>query len=280
MRTFLLLLILAVWILLGYKMCTDSARCCGADETTSGVTTETSKATSPAIGEVASSVCAAGPICFETNSTQATYGASFERYRDSLASLITEGKRLRITGLYSSSETYDGSFENLGFHRADAIGKRFGALVAANQIDLASQQQVGRDLGLADRLQIDVIDAPTTTAAIPQVESKTLIYFPFNSTQKLSSSEIEQYLRRVAERVTASGERISLVGHTDSKGQADANQALGLRRARVIRDYLVQQGVSRDNIQIRSQGESSPIATNETEEGRAQNRRTELTILN
>lgn len=67
-------------------------------------------------------------------------------------------------------------------------------------------------------------------------------------------------------------------GHTDSQGAEDYNQRLSQRRADAVRDYLVQKGYPSDHIQSRGQGESSPIASNATAEGRANNRRVEIVI--
>lgn len=70
-----------------------------------------------------------------------------------------------------------------------------------------------------------------------------------------------------------------IVGHTDSKGSEEYNYALGLRRAEAVRDKLIELGVDQNKILgIQSRGESDPIATNETEEGRAENRRIEFIL--
>jgi outer membrane protein OmpA-like peptidoglycan-associated protein len=73
---------------------------------------------------------------------------------------------------------------------------------------------------------------------------------------------------------------ISIVaeGHTDSKGSDAYNQALSLRRARAVRDYLVAGGVAPGRISVEGYGESRPVASNDTDDGRAQNRRVELRI--
>ena len=76
-----------------------------------------------------------------------------------------------------------------------------------------------------------------------------------------------------------SGERIQLVGHTDNTDSEAYNLRLGQRRADVIKDYLVSRGVEATKITSTSKGESEPLASNENRAGRAQNRRTELTIL-
>ncbi|MCF6300016.1 MAG: OmpA family protein [Proteobacteria bacterium] len=71
---------------------------------------------------------------------------------------------------------------------------------------------------------------------------------------------------------------VEVAGHTDSRASDSYNQKLSESRARVVFDYLVAHGISADRMTWKGYGESSPIATNDTDEGRAKNRRTELII--
>ena len=71
---------------------------------------------------------------------------------------------------------------------------------------------------------------------------------------------------------------ISVIGHTDSMGDAQANMELSGRRAAAVADYLAQRGVQRSRMTIDRRGESEPIADNTTESGRGQNRRVEMVI--
>lgn len=75
--------------------------------------------------------------------------------------------------------------------------------------------------------------------------------------------------------------RVELAGHTDSIGTDAYNQKLSERRAQIVYDYLTSHGVDPSQIVgVRGYGESQPIDTNETKEGRARNRRTELQVQN
>jgi OOP family OmpA-OmpF porin len=67
-------------------------------------------------------------------------------------------------------------------------------------------------------------------------------------------------------------------GHTDAIGSDEYNQRLSERRARAVVDYLAHHGVSASRLHPRGFGESRPVTSNDTEEGRAQNRRVELNI--
>lgn len=69
-----------------------------------------------------------------------------------------------------------------------------------------------------------------------------------------------------------------IVGHTDAKGSESYNQDLSERRAESAAGYLISQGVSRSRIGTRGLGEMEPVASNETDAGRAKNRRVEVAI--
>lgn len=78
--------------------------------------------------------------------------------------------------------------------------------------------------------------------------------------------------------ITSTNGPVRIVGHTDSIGSEPYNQGLGMKRARAVADWLAQRGVSKERMQIGSQGESSPIASNSTPEGRSRNRRAEVSV--
>ena len=72
---------------------------------------------------------------------------------------------------------------------------------------------------------------------------------------------------------------VQIVGHTDSDGDAAFNQQLSERRANAVADVLLNNGVPLNRVRTFGRGESQPIATNLTPEGKAQNRRVEIVIL-
>ncbi|BAK64992.1 MULTISPECIES: OmpA family protein [Sphingobium] len=72
---------------------------------------------------------------------------------------------------------------------------------------------------------------------------------------------------------------IDVLGHTDSDGTEAYNQALSERRAQSVADYLASHGVARVRVATMGYGETRPIASNETPEGKAQNRRVEIKIV-
>ena len=86
-----------------------------------------------------------------------------------------------------------------------------------------------------------------------------------------------ELLRNVKDYAEQNDLRLTIIGHTDSKGTDAYNMALGMRRAIAVRDKLLEFGLDPSRILgVESRGESEPIATNDTEEGRFENRRIEF----
>lgn len=88
-------------------------------------------------------------------------------------------------------------------------------------------------------------------------------------------------LHDLDESIKAKGVRvvdINVIGHTDSDGSEEYNQALSIRRAESVRDYMVSEGVDPSIIDVSGEGESNPVASNATKEGRAENRRVEIHV--
>lgn len=104
------------------------------------------------------------------------------------------------------------------------------------------------------------------------------ILFPFNSDQVLPAGR--ENLRQLAQSLQKyPGTQVLIVGHTDNVGSDAYNQALSQRRADSARSYLVSMGIEGNRIRTEGRGESEPIASNETESGRSQNRRVEVAIF-
>ena len=74
-------------------------------------------------------------------------------------------------------------------------------------------------------------------------------------------------------------EVIIAVGHTDSVGTDGYNQKLSIARSETVKAYLVSKGVEKNRIYTEGKGETSPIADNKTNEGRAKNRRVEVEVI-
>jgi len=104
------------------------------------------------------------------------------------------------------------------------------------------------------------------------------IFFDFNSAELKEESKPEldrlvNFLKKYPKL------RITLAGHTDIVGTEEYNQKLSERRAKAVADYLIKKGINPSRINVVGYGSKKPIAPNDTEEGRAKNRRVEV-ILN
>lgn len=104
------------------------------------------------------------------------------------------------------------------------------------------------------------------------------LHFATNKTRILSRSEealndLYMYLARNPQ------VRIKITGHTDNVGKDAANQKLSDGRANAVMQDLIERGISADRLQAEGRGETQPIDTNDTEEGRQNNRRVEIEIL-
>jgi outer membrane protein OmpA-like peptidoglycan-associated protein len=217
------------------------------------------------------------PIRLDT-SKQIQLTEEWLEYKEELIESLKEDEILQITGKYTEDEEYNGTLENLGMARAEEIRQNLG---------LASEKVQLRGI-----LDTDTVDNETVSEVISfrniivnnsideSIENRTIIRFPSNSTNKLNDEVVEEYLDKLIRRITKSGEHAKLTGFSDSDGSVEHNLSLGQRRADVIKDYLVSKGVEDSRVITLSEGEGSPIASNDTEEGKAKNRRTELEIIN
>ena len=93
----------------------------------------------------------------------------------------------------------------------------------------------------------------------------------------------EQYipiLKNVIDYMIENNYDVTIVGHTDSKGSESYNEKLAMRRATSVKEKLLELGLSSDRIVgLEGRGELEPVASNETEKGRLQNRRIEFNLV-
>ena len=90
--------------------------------------------------------------------------------------------------------------------------------------------------------------------------------------------EAQNQLTKVAAYLKNSERPVTIEGYTDSHGSKKKNQALSEQRAQAVSDFLTSQGVPADRVSVVGKGESSPVASNATAPGRAQNRRVEIVL--
>lgn len=173
-----------------------------------------------------------------------------------------------------------------------AAGGAIGAVVGRNTGNTARGAIIGAVVGGAagavigrqmDR-QAQEIEQNVEGAEVSRVGEGIAVTFasgilyPFDSEQLLPAGR--ENLRALAGTLQRyPGSEVLIVGHTDAQGSDDYNMRLSLRRAEAAANYLVQQGVARNRIRTSGRGEMEPIASNETDAGRQQNRRVEVAIF-
>ena len=116
-----------------------------------------------------------------------------------------------------------------------------------------------------------------------EATKKTLILegVNFETGKATLTPESETILNGVAESLVANDSiKVQVAGHTDNTGSAAVNARLSKQRAEAVRQFLIAHGVAEDRLTAKGFGPSKPIASNKTAEGRAQNRRVELTRTN
>ena len=126
--------------------------------------------------------------------------------------------------------------------------------------------------------------ADTTSTVIEQetiIESpgSYTVYHEFDRSEIITDLEFDNFIDQVITyREQTPGSKLNVTGHTDNVGSDSYNHNLGLRRAQSTMDYLERNGIPGQIIIIASEGESAPVTTNETDAGRAKNRRTEIHV--
>ncbi len=149
-----------------------------------------------------------------------------------------------------------------------AVGAAAGAGMGAY---MDRQEQQLRDNLQGSRIEIDrrgddiVLNMPSS------------VTFGFDSAEL--TADARSALNEVANVLTQyTDTRVNIAGHTDSTGDASYNQRLSERRAQAVGNSLSQNGVSSMRLNTMGYGANQPVASNATEQGRAQNRRVEITL--
>lgn len=128
---------------------------------------------------------------------------------------------------------------------------------------------------VAEAAPVAVAAQPATTTEMFAVSTEELFDFDKATLRTEATADLDAAIAKY--RGNASLVSMSVVGHTDSTGSDEYNQELSERRAAAVRDYLVSQNIDGARISASGRGESSPVASNETAEGRQKNRRVEIT---
>jgi OmpA-OmpF porin, OOP family len=130
----------------------------------------------------------------------------------------------------------------------------------------------GKDI---EPLEIDIALDPISQGTVFRLNN---IFFDYNKYEikEKSRTELDELVKFMQENPEVRGE---ISGHTDNIGVAEANMTLSLNRAKAVYDFLVQAGIDAKRLTFKGYGANKPDAPNDSEEGRARNRRIEFKIL-
>ncbi len=284
---FLLALIALVFhYFLGEKVC---GICGNTDKTNSGVVSTSDdqnglqKLTDFSITDPNGKVLFKFPANFviSVDNARVKIPESMSSFKDSIFNFLNnnQGKELLISAKYLESEG-----EMHGLNRANFLKIVLAeAGINPNRIipkAVLSDYSYDNNSGYADGIaMLFKNSSEETVKAVEEGISNKILYSKFGSeefkadwTLQAYSFELKHYLEQYDDK------NVTITGHTDDVREAEANLALGLKRANTLMDYFVSQGIPAEKIKTTSKGEMEPIESNETEEGRAKNRRINITV--
>lgn len=223
-----------------------------------------------------------GPITFLWSDEVPKTTETFEGFKSAILDKKTADNILEITGYYTSEEENTSTFENMGLARANQTRALLSEDIQEERIRIKGilwDEKDGMRKEQFESLAFNWINSEINKTEVVELSDKVIILFPFNSSTKDENPTVDDYLDKLAARINTSKEKVEIIGHTDNVGDAERNQKLGRNRARQIRSILWSKGVKKSQIIIGSEGETNPVASNDTEQGRHQNRRVEVKIL-
>jgi outer membrane protein OmpA-like peptidoglycan-associated protein len=198
------------------------------------------------------------------------------------------------TGCQSMSETQKGTAAGAGI--GAAAGAVLGAATAGG--NRGRSAGTGAAVGAAagalggyiwskrmeeQRQKMQQASAGTGIGVAQTADNRLRVNIPADAGFDVNRSDIKPALRSVLDRFAGtmnehSVTTIDIIGHTDNTGSDAINDPLSVARANATRDYLVGRGVSAQRISTAGRGEREPVASNDSDAGRAQNRRVEIFI--
>lgn len=194
------------------------------------------------------------------------------------------GRTVGVTIRWEDLETHEsiGQLQtdpsNGSFYLVMPLGKNYGYYIdderyfpLSNNIDLREQK---KSIDIVKNIQLTSYKQMIEQGLAVQVNN---LFFPVNEYELLPQSENE--LIRVAGIIKERNLRVEISGHTDSTGDAKKNMILSGKRAESVRNFLIKQGCNASLLVAKGYGATRPIADNDTDEGRQQNRRVELQFI-
>lgn len=124
--------------------------------------------------------------------------------------------------------------------------------------------------------EVEQIQAAPTTELVTTIKGDALFAFDRTDIKPEARKQLSEIVGKL--KVQQSIEEIVISGHTDADGSETYNQELSKKRAEAVKQFLVDEGVVSKRLVLQALGEALPVASNDTEEGRAKNRRVEISV--
>jgi OmpA-OmpF porin, OOP family len=197
-------------------------------------------------------------------------------------------RTMKVTGFYNESEKNTSIYPNLGLARANHI-KAMLTGMGAPAAQIVTEAVMQNDLSFVkDTLMggaaYSFSGLVKDDSRLADIEKRLranpiIVYFGTNQSElSLSDAQRKDFSDLLFYLDNKKGAKATSTGHTDNKGSDEKNTALSAQRAEFVRSYLSKNGLNADLIVTSGKGPSTPMATNDTEEGRAKNRRVEVGI--
>jgi len=193
---------------------------------------------------------------------------------------------LVLTGLYEDGETNDCTeSSDLGIARAENVKQLLVGMGAPeDRIELEASEI--RDLEEHKNMLVGGVDylfkETVEELLLDEValrQDKITLYFDTNKKEINLTDEQRNYMRSLKAYLAQNTDaKAKVTGYTDDRGEDAWNMRLSRKRSEFVRDFMIEQGITKRQIRNEGLGPDDPIATNETEEGRALNRRVEITL--
>ncbi|MFK5973661.1 MAG: OmpA family protein [Flavobacteriaceae bacterium] len=200
-----------------------------------------------------------------------------------------DNKVINITGYYKGDEVNNSAFPNLGLARATTVKGHF----TKNGISSARINAYGelRDEIIAKEdiyigpvfysLESESENSDDQLKALYEKNKANPLVLYFNTAEasiNLSAAQRQKVaeISRCLDKIE--GATCTIIGHTDNTGTAETNLQLGQNRADFTKSYLIKNGIVANKIVTTSKGQAQPLESNATEEGKAKNRRTVITL--
>lgn len=211
--------------------------------------------------------------------------------RRSLTMGMTAGLVFAIAGC-TTVNPYTNEQQTSNVAKGAGAGAIAGAIIGAMKGDRKTALKgalLGAAAGGGVGYYMDVQEAKLrqrlqgTGVSVTRVGDSLILNMPGNVTFRTDSTSINAGFYQVLDSVSIvlqeySDTSVTVVGHTDSVGDAAYNQLLSQQRAQSVASYLRSQGVQGQRFNVVGQGEMNPVASNSSKAGRAQNRRVEITL--